>query len=304
LAVGASLSACGGGSGVDVAHVGGSSIGKATLDHWSSIERGTSSSPRTSVQRALGLVISAQQTLAEAAELGVTGSDGRVHERLAEFEYARARGLPFELRTSFERLLDKPRETPQDRLWLVKLAVLATNVERVLLSRAERALGPADIRAYYAKNKRRFVLPEQRELEVLGNAERSVVVKAKREIQAGVPFLMVARRVSTDAEAPEGLQHLVPGMEEPAYERHVFSARPGTLVGPVRQAFYYIFKVIAVTPTRQLSLTKSEAKIRRQLVAARRGAIVAELRQRWVAKTSCRPGYVVVQCAGARSASP
>ncbi len=304
--MGAYASGCS--SGDAVAHVGGTAISKSALDHWSSIEltaSGQAASGRgTHSQQALALLISADQLLGEAAAMHVTVSDKEVASRLSELEFDQARSFQFEpaSRTaSFTRLLGRARETRSDRLLLLKLDLLAGRIEGKLLSQAERSLSRAEIASYYAKHKQRYVLPERRDLEVIGDYERPTIMKAKREVEAGADFLTVAKRVTLDQEAPEGLElHLARGEEEPEYDKVVFSAKPGVLYGPYLQAFYYIFKVLKVTPPIQISLAHSEAKIRRQIAAARQQQIFGDFRhsmeQRWTARTDCRTGYVVPRC--------
>lgn len=298
---------CGSSSSV-VAHVGVASIDAAAVQHWSAV--GVSSprrlvDSRTRTRGALTLLISADQLLGEASTMQLEASNGEAEARLAEFEWDRARGLRFEPASRFapfaRSLLAEVGGRHADRLLLLRLDATAAKVERRLYSDAERGLGHAQIVDYYARHKGRYVLPERRDVEVVGSYERPIIMRAKQEIERGASFPAVAKRMSIDQEAPNGLEpHLARGEEEPDYDRVVFAAKPGRLYGPYKQAFFFIFRITHVTPTRQLSLEKAEAAIRRDIVNQEGKRIVDgfyhDLEHRWRARTSCASGYLVPGC--------
>lgn len=301
-----SVSGCGD-SGA-VVHVGASAITKTTLEHWAAVELSADGHATTSharqTQQALHLLIAAHQLLGEAASLNVAVSNTEVATQLEGFEWSKARHLTYEpawQAATYEKLLGRPGESRADRLLLVKLDMLAAKVERKLLANAEHSLTQAEVASHYAAHKQRYVLPERRDLEVIGSYEKPVILKAKREVEAGVNFLEIAKRVSIDQEAPNGLElHLARGEEEPLYDAVVFPAKLGVLYGPYLQAFYYIFKVLKIKPARQIPLAGAEARIRHEIVTARRSQIVSEfqheLERRWAVRTNCQPAYVIAQC--------
>ncbi len=320
------LSACGGGgggsgSGDVVARVGGNPITRTEFDHWLSIRAATSghttvSDPTVSGQApkqgVLGFLIFSRWLIGEAAELGVRVSDGEVQKQLELFKYDRLEGLRYEgfpEAAGLQKSLAGSGETRSDQLWLMKLNMLAARIEQKHFSEIQQQITHAQIARYYDENRRSFFLPEQRELEIMMTYKEAIVAKAKREVQSGKSFLSVARRVSVDPEAPRGLQHLVRGQEEPEFNEHVFAAKPHVLEGPVHQALdYYVFEVTKVTPAGWRKLARSEAAIRQRLAAGRQRRVSAELleafERKWIARTSCGPGYVVPRCrqyAGATS---
>lgn len=248
--------------------------------------------------------------MGDAREAGAAVTDAEAREGLALLRYTKAHEVPFDESArdaNFVRSIGRAGETSADEQWLMKLNLLALRLEQKRLQEDERAIGRAEIAHYYAQHRRRFALPEQRDLEVLGNDSKAVVDQARREIARGADFVAVAKRVSTDSEAPQGLQlHLQRGQEEPEYERHVFAASPGVLVGPIHQVFYYLFRVLKVTPPHLRTLAQSEASIRATLVSRRKARLALEWRQRderkWTARTDCSPGYVVAKCRQYRGA--
>ncbi len=311
LLLAACLSSCGGAGSNDVAvaRVGASAITKLALDHWTSVGstaagQVASSSQTSGARAALRLLISAGWTLGEAAEMGIAVTDGEVRTQLATYHSDQSQGVPFEnaaREASFLALLGRSGETSADERWLMKLNLLAFELEQRRVREAERAIDRGEVSHYYSDHKRDFVVPETRDLEVLGSYHEAAVIKAKREIQAGANFVTVAKRMSIDGEAPEGLQlGLKRGQEEKEYERNVFAAKPGVLTGPLKVSFYYLFQVLKIRPSRLPTLAQSEASIRRLLVARRRPQLSAQwlhaIERTWTARTDCRPAYVVPKC--------
>ncbi|HEY2142003.1 MAG TPA: peptidyl-prolyl cis-trans isomerase [Solirubrobacteraceae bacterium] len=304
--------ACGGGSGDVVARIGGRPITKAIFDHWLSVPAAADSqtvssratTDETLRQRVLDFLISSQWTIGEATELGVKVTDGEAQKQLERFKYVRLEGIKYERfpnEAQLKRSLAGPGETRSDQVWLMKLNMLTARIEQERLAEARQQITHAQVTRYYEENKRRFLLPEQRDIEIILTYNEATTKKAKQEIESGKSFLRVAKRVSVDSEAPEGVQHLVRGEEEEEFINHVFAAKPHVLVGPVHQALdYYIFEVTKITQASRQTLARSEASIR-QWLAVRQlrqmtTKLLAAFERKWTAKTSCRPGYVVAKC--------
>ena len=232
-------------------------------------------------------------TSGEAVELGASVSEKQAEAQLSVYEDDRTLATPYEptaKESVFERLLAAPRLTHTDALWLMRMNMLRVGIERAFTKRAERHIPHAQVARYYAAHKRRFLVPRRIHMEILGSHERAVVAKAKREIERGADFLKVAKRVSIDNEAPEGLQDFFKGQEEPPFEQVVFAARPGVLTGPEKYQLYYLFRVMKFTPSRQLTLPQAEAAIRRQIAMgeqAQSANVLRLLDKRWAATTRC-----------------
>jgi foldase protein PrsA len=300
------VAVCGcGSSGTVVARVGDDPISASLLEHWEAIDAAVQGKPpgdrSASMPRALGFLIFSRWLAGEARKQGVEVSDGQAREQLEVLAFDQRESLPFLTPPRDAQLrayLVSSKPGRSDRLWLMKLALLAGRLEQRRLTQALGEVTHMQIASFYAHDKRRFWRPERRNLEVIGNQSLRIVDQAKREIQAGASFLSVARRVSTDQEAPGGLEHpLARGEEEPQYDAHVFSAPPHKLMGPIDQTFYYIFEVLKISRAHIESLSQAESAIR--LILAQRRAstqLVARFERAWRAKTSCRRGYVTPRC--------
>jgi PPIC-type PPIASE domain len=292
-------------NGITVARVGDTTISKLAFEHWSTIVPAGTAGPNdpARTREALSLLLLAAWTEGEARDARVTVSADTVNNATALLRTAQSENMSFEevANAPFFSLIGRPGETAADRTRLMKLNLLALRVEERRLRDAERQIPAAQVARYYAEHRAQFVVPEQRDLEVIGNEKESIVAQAKREVEAGASFISVAKRLSEDSEAPGGLQlRLQRGQEEPEYEQHVFSARPGVLYGPIRQIFYYIFEVLRIRPAHLQPLAQVQESIRRELVATARKGLVARWRQRdvreWTARTRCRAGYAAPRC--------
>ncbi len=293
------LSACGGGgSGDVVARVAGYPITKAALAHWMSVRFAGNDRTKPGV---LGFLISSQWTIGEAAELGVKVTDGEAQKQLERFKYVQLYRLGYERfpkEAELQRLLASRGETFSDQLWLMKLNMLATRIEQKHFSEIRRQITHAQIAGYYGENRQRFFLPEGRDVEVIMTYNEAVAKKAKREVQSGKSFLSVVKRVSVYPDDPGGLPRWP---KEKAFHKHVFAAKPHVLTGPVNQALdYYVFEVTKITPAGRRTLAQSEASIGQRLAVRRQQQVSTKLleasEQKWTARTSCRPGYVVLKC--------
>jgi hypothetical protein len=300
------LSACGATHSTEVvARVGESAITKDAYAHWLSIQAAAEHQARPDRalrQRVLAFLISVSWTVGEATELGVRVSDSEAGKQLGLFRYDQLEGLQYEglpKHGEYQRLLQIRGLKHADGLRLMKLALTTARVEQEQLRRAQEAISAAQIASYYGANRPRFVLPQRRDIEIIMTRTKASIEKAKREVQSGEDFLRVARRVSTDPEAPHGLQlGLSREDEEPEFTAHIFAAKPHTLVGPIKQALnYHIFEVIKVTPRHLQPLAQAEAAIRRRLAAREVATALPEAFQRkWSARTTCEAGYVARGC--------
>lgn len=183
----------------------------------------------------------------------------------------------------------------------MKLTLLAAGIEQKERMQAEARIPEAQVAAYYAKHHQQFIVPEEREFMIILDVRRGKVLKAKREIESGAPFLSVARRFSEDPEAPNGVQSLTRYEQEPRLVKHVFAAQLHRLTGPIAQAAdFYIFELTKITPERGRSLADVEKSIRHTLAVRKlHGVATAFARARasaWKERTTCAVGYVVSLC--------
>jgi hypothetical protein len=278
------------------------------LHHWVSVASlADKVEPSTLKERILKLLIFSKWLTGEASRLGVSVSRAEAERELQTLRIDQAEGLTYQRfpnETELRTLLVASKVGPDDRRWLMTMSLLLPKVEQARLAEARRKVPRGEVEKYYRSHSREFFLPDQRDLEIIGSLQTSVIWQAKREIEAGKPFLEVAKRVSTDGEAPEGLWHLVRGQDEPPVEKVVFAAKPHVLVGPAKYSLEYIFEVLDSIPAHEEPIAQAETAIREKL-APSVNSLRAGFEAQWIARTSCRAAYVVPRCAeyAARTAS-
>jgi foldase protein PrsA len=208
-------------------------------------------------QRALGFVISSEWLIGEARERGLAVPGGELDEQTRAAESA---------------------------------------IRRQLQSR-EAKITQAQAFAYYEQNIAQFGRPERRYIDIV---ERLPTKAAAQRALADV----VHRRDIARSSYHEVFDETNPATVEPSKRvilREIFAAKPHTIVGPVplneKWCFFEVTRTIArdVKPFSQVQGT-----IERELAAERlqRDLVpfIAAWRKKWVARTECKPGYVVQKC--------
>jgi foldase protein PrsA len=247
-------------------------------------------------QRALEPLITDQWVIGGAAEEGVTVSQGEVEREVKNDEKGQSQAqLAQELALTGRTVADWKLE--------VKAYLLGERI-RDLLAKKTSHVTDAQIVNYYDENKRLYEVPERRELEIVHASSQSEALKAKRELADGKTFATV------DKKLPEpplfSKAGLIAFYEPDLYHQAplndaILAAKPNALSGPVRIFLgYYVFEVKRIIPPAQKSLAQVKDAIRQalpnMLYKRALAAFVKPWRLRWVARTDCRPGYVVINC--------
>jgi predicted lipoprotein with Yx(FWY)xxD motif len=303
---GGALGGTSGGSDGVVARVGGVAISRAALDHWVSLHTGRSDPALR--ERMLEFLIGGWWTIAEAGELGVRVSDEEAQKQLDVLDYGRREGIAY-ARYPVEVALQGAFVAARagERLWLMRLGMLAAGIEQKLSLQARLAVTRGEIARFYKGHPRWFVVPERRDLQWLVSYSRTTVRLAIREVRSGKSFVRIAERVSLDPVRITGLELV--GAREMQFARNVFAAKPHVLTGPFRQEQnYYLLKVTNVTPAHRLTLAQAEASILDRLAIRHReraaGAVAEAFTRKWRPRTICATGYVVASCARYQGPAP
>lgn len=246
-------------------------------------------------------LISADWIQKEAASQGVKVSDADVQK---QFQTTKKQSFPKE--TDYQKFLKQSGMTQDDVLFRVKLDQLSTKL-REKVTKGQGNVTPAQISAYYNKNKSRFAQPERRDLRIVLTKDIGTANKAKAAIQSGQDFKAVAKKYSIDqASKNQGgvLLGVSKGQQEKALDTAVFSAKVGQLVGPVKTQFgYYVFKVQKITPASQQSLKDATPTIKQLLASQNQQKalenFVKDFQNKWKKKTNCKKGYVTQECKNA-----
>jgi foldase protein PrsA len=249
--------------------------------------------------KALEFLISARWLIGQAEEDGLPVDEGEARRRLSEASSKLLGG-----RAKFQHYLASTGKTTPDLVQEFQLE----QVTEELRKRALATVSPiteAQIAAYYAQNRRSFSIPERRNTRIVRLLSAASAAKATRELRAGASFATVAVRASVPQpiDAERGLvDGLKPGFfQEPALSNAIFAALPGVLSGPVHiNLGYYIFEVVSLIPAKQQTFAQVKSsidkKLRGEALERALSDFAASWRKRWIARTSCRPGFIVRKC--------
>ena len=249
-------------------------------------------------------LIQAEWVQQEAAARGIKVGDHEVKKRL-EDEKARAfPGKKGEAR--YQQFLKTSGMSEEDILFRFKLETLQQKLTRKVTEK-ESKVTDKDVAEYYAKNKNRFAQPERRDLNVVLTKSKGKASEAKSALSDGRSFKAVSKQYSIDqASKQQGgkLPDVAEGQQEKAFNDAIFSAKKGSLKGPVKTQFgFYVFEVTKVTPASQQSLEQSRETIKNLLKSQRQqkalDKFIKDFRKRYKEKTVCADDFAVAECKNA-----
>ncbi|THD79806.1 MAG: peptidyl-prolyl cis-trans isomerase [Phenylobacterium sp.] len=271
------------------------------IEHWAFVGAagGGPKAPVALRRQALGLVIWWDWIVEEATKVGVKVSASEVHKQYEIFTFEHIEGVSlhrFKNESKLSELVFSSRTKYADRQYLVRMELLAAALERWRTAQARKGVSHAQVVAYYERNRESFVRPERRDIEAVMNLSKGKLEQARRELESGARFSTVAERFNVSVEG--GLKlGITRGHGKKRFERDFFAAPAHVFVGPVKEILSYIFKVLKIWPRRQETLAQSEARIKEHLASeAASTTLLRTFEQEWVAKTSCRQGYIVPRC--------
>jgi hypothetical protein len=245
---------------------------------------------------ALNLLIRWQWTLNEARSSHATVTTHEAEKELAQIQFETTSGIEFALfpgDIALRPLLG--HATHSNQLTMVKMGMLASRVLQLRIRMQEAKLPQALILDYYRRHPGRFQTGEHRDIRSIINYSRAKTLEAKREMQAGVPFRLVAKRFNQSFEG--GLLINDPRKkQEKRVEKDYFSARSHVLLGPRLEILFYVFEVFGIHPSTVRPLHQVEGTVRRLLATERVQATINAEEQRWHQQTVCLSGYLADRC--------
>jgi hypothetical protein len=292
-------SGCGGAQPrAEAAHVARATISEQAVRHWTvAFERGgvqtvSAQSEGISPQRrAEEYLITSRWLLAEAARRGVAPRRRQVQQRLEDTREAIPGG-----QGAFAESLASSGRTLADAELEIEVELAGQALRRIALAHAGTVSDAAAASAYRAEAAR-YRTPERRSVELVEHLPSAALARRLApRLGTGARF---ARRAYHESwERPAQLDS---SSEKGRLLRAIFTASPGTLVGPMRlNRAWTLFVVRRVAPAGERPLSAVRASIGARLEKAQRAQALRRfseaMRERWRALTSCRPGYVVPQC--------
>ena len=253
----------------------------------------------------LQFLISAQWFEQEGADQGIKVTDAEVK---TQFDKIKKQSFPKD--ADFQKFLVSSGQQESDLMYRVKIDTL-TNKLRTKITKGKDKVAPAQIAAYYNKNKARFAQPEKRDLRIVLTkataAGKAQAEKALAALKGGQSFKAVAKKYSIDqASKAQGgvLSAVAKGQQEKALDAAVFAAKKGVIFCTFKTQFgYYVFKVQKITPASQQTLVQATPTIKQLLASQNQqkalDAFVKTFQKKWKDKTNCSSNYVVQVCKNA-----
>ncbi len=258
---------------------------------------------KATVQQIMPTLVEFEIASAYAEEHGITVSENRVDQEIETIkdqivEQARSQGMSVGREEAFQLALEQAGLTEEQLREQLREQLPVRKVQERVAGDAEASR--KEVERFYEENKElQFTTPEQRcARHILFNKDqKEKAEEIKDRLQNGADFAELAKEFSQDpGSAEEGgdLGCLGKGETVPAFEKAIFSAEEGEIVGPVETEFgYHVIKVTDVRPESTQPLSEVEAQIREQLSADKQ----AEEFSAWVRKQEERrdvkylPGY-------------
>jgi hypothetical protein len=310
LAVGALGGRGGARSSPTAIRVGDTVISERSVDHWTSIvthgalaaqtKDAARQSPR---QQALAFLIDAAWLDGEAERVGLRPSHSdiaRIVTGQTGLSTSDLNTLAATLAKTGQTLADVEREARAT--WDGEM--LARRLTATVDREARAQVGDREVASFYRAHIARYHLREQRFYDLHEQiATRARAAALARKFGSGARFSIRANKEKPFR--PTSFDDL-PG--QAVVYRAVFAAkRTGVVVGPLPlQGRWCLFVLRRIVPARVQLLAEVRGAIERRLLASARRDVRARLlaayRQRWVAHTDCRLGYVVPGCRQFRGA--
>ncbi|HEX5927272.1 MAG TPA: peptidyl-prolyl cis-trans isomerase [Baekduia sp.] len=242
----------------------------------------------------------------ESADRGVKVADSQVKK---DFDKQRQASFPKD--KDYLAFLKSSGYVQEDLLYRSRIQSLSDKLRTKVLEGTDK-ITDAQIADYYNKNKIRFAVPEQRDLQIVLTKTEDQAKKAKAALDSGQSFKTVASKYSIDqaTKADGGKLTGVPkGQQEKSLDAATFKAPKGKIVGPVKTQFgYYVFEVTKITPGKQQPLSTSKASIKQLLVSQKQqttlDTFVKDFQKKWKDRTTCQKGYQTAECSNPPKAKP
>lgn len=181
---------------------------------------------------------------------------------------------------------------------------VATLRQKLINRRARPRREPAErrIRAYFAKHRRSYVIPERRSAWIIQARSRAAARKAMAALEHDTTWRIVANRFSRLEwpQANHGLVTMTRRDLPTPIGQALFNAAPNTLQGPIHTSLgWSVFEVHAISPRTQLKLSQVRngivARLRTSLSEAQT-KFTAELKAKYRPRTRCAEGFRLPLC--------
>jgi foldase protein PrsA len=246
-------------------------------------------------------LINAQWLKGEAADQNIKVTDAEITK-----SFNQQKQQQFPKAADYQKFLKSSGMTEADLRYNVELTLLSNKL-RTKVTKGKDKATPAQISAFYAKNRKQFAKPQTRDANLVLTKTQAQANAAKKALAGGDSWATVAKKYSTDPQTKQNggkLPGITQGQQDPAFDKAVFAAKKGQVTGPIKTQFgYLVFDVTNSTPASQQTLAQAAPQIRQQLSTQGQQkalqSFVKDFEKKWKDRTDCRKGFVVDVCKNA-----
>jgi parvulin-like peptidyl-prolyl isomerase len=255
------------------------------------------------IQQIMPQLVEFEIAKAYAQEHGITVSEHEVNQQVEKIkdqisQQARAQGMNMGREEAFQRALQQAGLTEEQLRAQIRDQLPVQKVQE----RVAGNTGPSqeEIKRFYEQNKAaQFTIPEQRCVRhiLFNKDQKKKAEEVKKQLQNGADFARLAKKYSQDpgsAEKGGDLGCLGRGETVANFDKAIFNAKEGEILGPVETKFgYHVIEVTDIKRQSTQPLSEVEAQIRQQLSTAKQ----AKQFSAWVQKQEKQrdvkylPGY-------------
>jgi peptidyl-prolyl cis-trans isomerase C len=227
------------------------------------------------VQQIMPTLVDVEIAKAYAEEHGITVSESEVNEEIERIkdqivQQAQAQGMNVGREEAFQQALEQAGITEEQLRAQIREQLPVQKVQARVASDVQASQG--EVERFYEENKElQFTTPEQRcARHILFNKDqREKAEEVKGQLQNGADFAELAKEYSQDPGSAENggdLGCVGKGETVPSFEKAIFNANEGEIVGPVESEFgYHVIEVTEIRAKSTQPLSEVESQIREQL---------------------------------------
>lgn len=238
------------------------------------------------------LVQRAQYDL-EAADRGVTITDGEIDERVEQVKKESFGGDE----AKWLEALEQQGYTEDDVRSEIRAQLVSERLVALVAGPSE--VTDAEIAAYYEANKAQFSVPETREVRHILVKTKAEADKLYAEIEDGADFASLAKQHSEDPGSKDngGKLTIARGQTVEAFDKTAFLLDTDVVSRPVKTEFGYhiIVPIGNVKPGKVTSLAEAKAQIQTQLGQTKQNEAVTkwaeDLAKKYEGKTTYATGF-------------
>jgi parvulin-like peptidyl-prolyl isomerase len=237
----------------------------------------------------------------EAEELGI-----EVTQKEVESELEKVKKESFKTEKAFQEFLKEQDLTEEEVNQLIELRIIQPKIQEKVSKEAPPVTEAEAEAKYKEEEATTYTKKPTRDVRVVVNENKKEVEEAQKALEADnseASWKKVTKKYSPTTEANAGLQKEISEefLTEPL-KKDIFSAKPGELIGPVKQEKnYLLLEVVKLHPESVQPFSEVKTTITTTLTQEREQKYFNEwvtgFQSKWTSRTHCASGFVIENCA-------